>query len=889
MATKLFDLFAELSIDTSKFDESLNQSIALSKKMQEALEHVGGDGNQFKEPAKQVSILKQQISSIAPSLKQAFSFSLGQTIANGLSQGLSAVKELASESISLASNLEEVQNVVDVTFEDSAGQIDRWAKSAKSAFGMGELAAKRYSGTMGAMLKSMGMSASKVADMSMSIVSLSGDMASFYNLDHDMAFEKIRAGIAGETEPLKQLGINMSVANMEAFAMSKGITKAYDAMSQSEQALLRYQYLMSVTADAQGDFARTSDGYANQVRLLEENISSLKTTVGEALLPIVTDVVAGINSLFGGEANDNSAASQLGEITKSYTDAIYNIDRTGAKVSGLAEVLDSLGEETARTEQDQRVWQATLEEIVGLVPELSSIIDVQTGTIEGGTQALRDNTQAWIDNQKAQAGETAKKKRLNMYESTKQALAEGQVREDIEYQDWMLTDSILKQEAQKFFDLAGAFGDNAATMTNDEIQRRIDTIIKTNGRSAMGTGEYASSGGLSDEARAQYESFLHWYSEWESANAALNNTRQSNADLASSISYMEPAMEKFGYSQTAIADATETATVNMEAYSNAIADGVQAIDNYSQAVSDLQKYEANAEASTRSMVDSLLDGFSKVEQIDTKDGPTLSGLSDNLDSQLQYIDDYTEALETAKGILGEEGGSLLASLSDGSQESLAILRAINENDGTYANEYLEKYNELEAKKAEFTGELTGMQLAADETYQAMVDSVNQFAEDINESEKFRTEMQANMDAMQSAIDAGANGISAKVSALIADIERLNYIELKPINVGSLFNADPTYTPPAETHARGLDYVPYTGYEAVLGEGEAILTRLEAEQWRENGLGGNLVIDYERLASAVSVAISGISVEMDGQTVGELVAPTVNRAIGQEARAGRYGA
>lgn len=888
MATKLFDLFAELSIDTSKFDESLNQSIALSKKMQEALEHVSGDGNQFKEPAKQVSILKQQISSIAPSLKQALSFSLGQTIANGLSQGLSAVKELASESISLASNLEEVQNVVDVTFEDSAGQIDRWAKSAKSAFGMGELAAKRYSGTMGAMLKSMGMSASKVADMSMSIVSLSGDMASFYNLDHDMAFEKIRAGIAGETEPLKQLGINMSVANMEAFAMSKGITKAYDAMSQSEQALLRYQYLMSVTADAQGDFARTSDGYANQVRLLEENISSLKTTVGEALLPIVTDVVAGINSLFGGEANDNSAASQLGEITKSYTDAIYNIDRTGAKVSGLAEVLDSLGEETARTEQDQRVWQATLEEIVGLVPELSSIIDVQTGTIEGGTQALRDNTQAWIDNQKAQAGETAKKKRLNMYESTKQALAEGQVREDIEYQDWMLTDSILKQEAQKFFDLAGAFGDNAATMTNDEIRRRIDTIIKTNGRSAMGTGEYASSGGLSDEARAQYESYLHWDSEWESANVALNNTRQSNADLASSISYMEPAMEKFGYSQTAIADATETATVNMEAYSNAIADGVQAIDNYSQAVSDLQKYEANAEASTRSMVDSLLDGFSKVEQIDTKDGPTLSGLSDNLDSQLQYIDDYTEALETAKGILGEEGGSLLASLSDGSQESLAILRAINENDGTYANEYLEKYNELEAKKAEFTGELTGMQLAADETYQAMVDSVNQFAEDINESEKFRTEMQANMDAMQSAIDAGATGISAKVSTLIADIERLNYIELKPINVGSLLNADSTYTPPAETHARGLDYVPYTGYEAVLGEGEAILTRLEAEQWRDNGIGGSLVIDYERLASAVSVAISGISVEMDGQTVGELVAPTVNRAIGQEARAGRYG-
>lgn len=193
--------------------------------------------------------------------------------------------------VKMASDLSEVQNVVDTTFKESSNTINEFAKNAAEKFGLSELSAKQFTGTMGAMLKSMGLGNQEVTDMSMALAGLAGDMASFYNLDPTEAFEKLRSGISGETEPLKQLGINMSVANLEAFALSKGITKSYDSMTQAEQATLRYQYIMSTTADAQGDYAKTADSTANKTRTTILQFQTLSAELGEQLLPIVNDVL----------------------------------------------------------------------------------------------------------------------------------------------------------------------------------------------------------------------------------------------------------------------------------------------------------------------------------------------------------------------------------------------------------------------------------------------------------------------------------------------------------------------------------------------------------------------------------------------------------------------
>lgn len=199
--------------------------------------------------------------------------------------------------IDYASDLAEVQNVVDVTFGSATEAINSWSKECLAAYGMNEVSAKRYAGTIGAMLKSSGLAGDAIVDMSKDMVGLAGDMASFYNLDLETAFEKIRSGISGETEPLKQLGINMSVANLEAYALSQGITTAYNEMSQAEQVMLRYNYLMSTTADAQGDFARTQDSYANQTRLLSESWLEFTGIMAERLLPVLTTIVSWLNNI----------------------------------------------------------------------------------------------------------------------------------------------------------------------------------------------------------------------------------------------------------------------------------------------------------------------------------------------------------------------------------------------------------------------------------------------------------------------------------------------------------------------------------------------------------------------------------------------------------------
>lgn len=199
--------------------------------------------------------------------------------------------------IDYASDLAEVQNVVDVTFGSATEAINSWSKECLAAYGMNEVSAKRYAGTIGAMLKSSGLAGDAIVDMSKDMVGLAGDMASFYNLDLETAFEKIRSGISGETEPLKQLGINMSVANLETYALSQGITTAYNEMSQAEQVMLRYNYLMSTTADAQGDFARTQDSYANQTRLLSESWLEFTGVMAEQLLPVLTTIVSWLNNI----------------------------------------------------------------------------------------------------------------------------------------------------------------------------------------------------------------------------------------------------------------------------------------------------------------------------------------------------------------------------------------------------------------------------------------------------------------------------------------------------------------------------------------------------------------------------------------------------------------
>ena len=280
-------------IGAEQFREFEREIEATKQQLEELTKTNGDAANSTKELGNSTKNLGNQIENAG---QKAVTFGdifkaniLSDVVMDGVRKLKDEFVDFAKEGIELASDLTEVQNVVDVTFGDSSGTINDWAKQAATSFGMSELAAKEYTGTLGAMLKSQGITSESVVQLSTDLVGLAGDIASFYNLDVETAFKKIRSGMSGETEPLKELGINMSVANMSAYALAEGIEKPWKKMSQQEQTILRYNYLLDQTADAQGDFARTSDSYANQQRIMELTMQNLSAELGEKLLPVALE------------------------------------------------------------------------------------------------------------------------------------------------------------------------------------------------------------------------------------------------------------------------------------------------------------------------------------------------------------------------------------------------------------------------------------------------------------------------------------------------------------------------------------------------------------------------------------------------------------------------
>lgn len=297
-------------------------------------------------------------------------------------------------SIDVASSLEEVQNVVDVTFgEQGAAKIEAWSKKAGSQFGLTELQAKKFTATMGAMLKSSGLTGDEIVNMSTDLAGLAADMASFYNIDFDTAFAKIRSGMSGETEPLKQLGINMSVANMEDFLAQQGSDKKWKDMTQAEQTLTRYQYLLKATADAQGDFARTADdSYANINRQIETQMENAQANIGEGLLPLAKqlkqewlDLLKVLNGDTGVRitGTQDQLTTWLGEAQKGTEDATKALDELGDKYGSIVGLerddfepglYNSYGEFVLATMQAQQMFSGgkTREKIDAALPEMEA-------------------------------------------------------------------------------------------------------------------------------------------------------------------------------------------------------------------------------------------------------------------------------------------------------------------------------------------------------------------------------------------------------------------------------------------------------------------------------------------------------------------------------------
>lgn len=198
--------------------------------------------------------------------------------------------------IKFASDYNESLNKVDVAFGDSAQSVKDFAKTSLENFGIAEGTALDMAATFGDMATSLGLPTDKAGAMGKSLVGLAGDLASFKNISIDVANTALNGIFTGETESLKKLGIVMTEANVIAYGLSQGMTKQYKDMSQAEKVALRYNYILSVTKNSQGDFIRTGGGAANQMRIFQESLKQVGQQLGAVILPAFTRLITFVNN-----------------------------------------------------------------------------------------------------------------------------------------------------------------------------------------------------------------------------------------------------------------------------------------------------------------------------------------------------------------------------------------------------------------------------------------------------------------------------------------------------------------------------------------------------------------------------------------------------------------
>ena len=302
-----------------------------------------------------------------------------------------ALYKIGKEAISAASDLQEVQNVVDVAFGAMTGKVEQFAATAIDRFGMSELTAKRTASTYMAMSKGLGIASKEAADMAINVAGLTGDVASFFNVSQSVADTALKSIWTGETESLKQFGVVMTQANLEQFAHTQGIQADISAMSQAEQVKLRYLFVTQQLALAQGDFARTQDSWANQTRILSERFKQLLGILGGGLMQALTPALRLLNKLMAtlvsfAQTIANVIGAMFGKTTaKADTGKLQQqlSDSTNAASGAQSGFNDTLDDTTKKAGKAAKATKELQRDILGF-DKINKLSDKRASGAGGG-------------------------------------------------------------------------------------------------------------------------------------------------------------------------------------------------------------------------------------------------------------------------------------------------------------------------------------------------------------------------------------------------------------------------------------------------------------------------------------------------------------------------
>lgn len=294
-----------------------------------------------------------------------------------------------------ASNLSETLSKSKVIFGEHADKVERWGESMDTAAGLSKRAALEAAASFGNLFVGLDMGQPKAAQMSEALVQLAGDLASFNNIDPTEALAKLQSGLAGEAEPLRQLGVFLSDAKVKAKAMEMGLGDAHGELTEGEKVLARYQLILDETKTAQGDFARTADGAANSQRTLNAEMENARAELGEKLLPLEKEWInfqkdVGIPALLGMFDGVDKMGDGLAFLNDTVQDAVDGLQFWNESQN---EAIDKAGKATKRFND-----------------QASALGSIRYAAMQAGAAVQSFNNSSFGDNHRATGGPVQKGK-----------------------------------------------------------------------------------------------------------------------------------------------------------------------------------------------------------------------------------------------------------------------------------------------------------------------------------------------------------------------------------------------------------------------------------------------------------------------------------------------
>lgn len=293
---------AYAALDGKDTEEAKEQQKALAREIAETESNL----KSLKKEAKEFgSVMSQQLKATGKELKEVGGkiTGIGKELTTKVSAPLIAAFTYSSK---VASDYEENLNKLSVAFGEYAGEVREFTDNAYADYGLSKVDASEVASSFGAMAKGIGIADKEAGSMATTLTGLSADLASYFNTDIETSGTALEAIFTGNAQALKKFGVVLTDVNLKEFALSLGMTaKEYKNLGSVEKTMLRYQYVLQQTSDAQGDFARTNDGMANATKTMQAVFKDLATVVGEQLLPIIVPVILKITEFVGKLANAN--------------------------------------------------------------------------------------------------------------------------------------------------------------------------------------------------------------------------------------------------------------------------------------------------------------------------------------------------------------------------------------------------------------------------------------------------------------------------------------------------------------------------------------------------------------------------------------------------------